>query len=198
MPFDFYTWALALASVAGVSIALIVIDKIDSMWSQKPTKKSIFISKCSSLNSLFCLLNTFTNVCLSGIAFSLGAVIDEAQEIFVKKRTHNIIENSGSKAKILIILIWILCGYLLTLSYESVLRAMLMKTYYEKKIDSIDDMLADDREFVIYGESAIRQMMASDPRPKVRDLSRRTTGYGADTSQEKHGYEWIYRGYVLV
>ena len=98
----------------------------------------------------------------------------------------------------MIILIWILCGYLLTLSYESVLRAMLMKTYYEKKIDSIDDMLADDREFVIYGESAIRQMMASDPRPKVRDLSRRTTGYGADTSQEKHGYEWIYRGYVLV
>ena len=73
-----------------------------------------------------------------------------------------------------------------------------MKTYYEKKIDSIDDMLADDREFVIYGESAIRQMMASDPRPKVRDLSRRTTGYGADASQEKHGYEWIYRGYVLA
>ena len=48
MPFDFYTWALTIASVTGVSIALIVIDKIDSMWSQEPSKKSIFMSKCPS------------------------------------------------------------------------------------------------------------------------------------------------------
>ena len=45
MPFDFYTWALILASLAGVSIALIVINKLDSMWSQEPTKQSIFMSK---------------------------------------------------------------------------------------------------------------------------------------------------------
>ena len=136
--------------------------------------------------------------CFSGIAFTFGAVIDEAQEVLVKKRTHNIMESSGSKAKILIILIWIICGYFLTLSYESVLRAMLMKTYYEKKIDSIDDMIADDRKLIIYGDGSITGTMASDPRPKVRDLARRTTAYSSDWSQPKFGFEWIPRGYILV
>ena len=127
----------------------------------------------------------------SGIAFSFGAVIDEAQKVFVKKRTHNIMESSGSKAKILIILIWIICGYFLTLSYESVLRAMLMKTYYEKKIDTIDDVLATEREVFRLGET---MALASDPRPKVRVLARKTKTY----SQDYSGLEWIVKGYLLM
>ena len=178
--------------MVGVSIALIVNDKIGTMWSQEPSKKSIFMSKGQSFHCLY-FLNTITN--FPGIAFTFGAVFDEAQEVLVKKKTHNIIESSGSKAKILIILIWITCGYFLTLSYESVLRAMLMKTYYEKKVDSIDDMLADDRELIIYGGGAITDIMASDPRPKVRDLARRATAYTPDYSQSQFGYEWIARGY---
>ena len=85
----------------------------------------------------------------------------------------------------------------MTLSYESVLRAMLMKTYFEKKVDSIDDMLADERKLTIYGGGAISDMMASDPRPKVRDLAKRTTAYRSDWSKPKWGYEWIFRGYIL-
>ena len=81
----------------------------------------------------------------------------------------------------------------MTLSYESVLRAMLMKTYYEKKVDSIDDMLLDDRELLTYGGAAIN-LMASDPRPKVKDLARRVTEYTPDYSQSQLGYEWIARG----
>ena len=131
----------------------------------------------------------------SGIAFSFGAVIDEAQKVFVKKRTHNIMESSGSKAKILIILIWIICGYFLTLSYESVLRAMLMKTYYEKKIDSIDDVLASEREVLVpMGTGIWIDMMASDPRPKVRDLAKRAKTYSPDFSQQDLGLEWLIKG----
>ena len=52
MPYDFYTWASTLASVAAVSIALIVINKLDSMRSQEPTNKSIFMSKCPNSDSL--------------------------------------------------------------------------------------------------------------------------------------------------
>ena len=48
MPFDFYTWASTFASVIGVSIALILNDKIERSWSQEPSKKSIFMSKCPS------------------------------------------------------------------------------------------------------------------------------------------------------
>ena len=128
----------------------------------------------------------------------MGAVIEEAQAVLVKKKTHNIITSSSSKAKLLIILIWIIFGYFLTLAYESVLRAMLMKTYHEKRIDSIDDMLADDREFTIYGDGAITDMMASDPRPKVRDLARRATAYSPEFNKPRLGYEWIARGYNCI
>ena len=37
---------------------------------------------------------------------------------------------------------WLLVGYLLTISYSSVLRAMLMSIYYEDRIDTTDDMLS--------------------------------------------------------
>ena len=191
MPYDFYTWASTLASVAAVSIALIVINKLDSMRSQEPTNKSIFMSKYPSSYSLFSL-KAFSKFVFSGIAFSFGAVFDEAQKVLVKKRTHKIIERSDSKAKILIILIWIICGYFLTLSYESVLRAMLMKTYYEKKIDTIDDVLATEREVFRLAETKI---MTSDPRTKVRDLARKTKTY---SQRDFSDLEWLVQGYLLM
>ena len=95
----------------------------------------------------------------------------------------------------MIILIWIICGYVLTLSYESVLRAMLMKTYYEKKIDSIDDVLATEREVFRLSGGPFDDIMASDPRPKVRDLARRTTTYSPDFSQRDAGYS---KGYLIM
>ena len=193
MPFDAYTWALTLASVVGVSIALIVNDKICSTWSEEPSRNSIFISICSIFNSLYCL-QTFFLFGLPGIAFAIGAVIDEAQAVLVKKKTHNIITSSSSKAKLLIILIWIIFGYLLTLGYESVLRAMLMKTYYQNKIDSIDDMLASKRELLVYRDSLLYDQMTSDPRPKVRNLAKTVTLYTADVTKPMFGYEWIARG----
>ena len=193
MPFDAYTWALTLASVVGVSIALIVNDKICSTWSQEPSKNSIFISICSIINSLNCL-QTFVLLRLPGIAFTIGAVIEEAQAVLVKKKTHNIITSSSSKAKLLIILIWIIFGYLLTLGYESVLRAMLMKTYYQDKIDSIDDMLASKRELLVYRDSLLFDQMTSDPRPKVRNLAKTVTLYTVDVTKPLFGYEWIARG----
>ena len=94
----------------------------------------------------------------------------------------------------MIILIWIICGYVLTLSYESVLRAMLMKTYYEKKIDSIDDVLVTERELIINGGSLWPYLIASDPRPKVRDLARRTKSYSLDISRRDLGIEWLHKG----
>ena len=131
---------------------------------------------------------------MPGIAFTIGAVIEEAQAVLVKKKTHNIITSSSSKAQLLIILIWIIFGYLLTLSYESVLRAMLMKTYYENRIDSIDDMLSTKRELLVYKDSLLYDLMASDPRPKVRNLAKRATLYTVDCSQPWFGFEWIARG----
>ena len=46
MPFDSYTWALIVASVVGVSISLILIDKMHMTWFSRDTIfKSINTSK---------------------------------------------------------------------------------------------------------------------------------------------------------
>ena len=197
MPFDFDTWVLSLASVVGVSIGLILNDKVERTWLQEPSKKSIFMSKCPYFQSIHCINTVNYQFYFSGIAFTFGAIIDEAQEVFHKKKTHSIIESSSSKAKILIILTWIICGYVLTLSYESVLRAMLMKTYYEKKIDSIDDVLATERKVRVL-DGIWLDIMESDPRPKVRDLAKRAKTWSPELSQRDLGIEWLVKGYLLM
>ena len=80
----------------------------------------------------------------------------------------------------------------MTLSYESVLRAMLMKTYYEKKIDTIDDVLATEREVFRLAETKI---MTSDPRTKVRELARKTKTY---SQRDFSDLEWLVQGYLLM
>ena len=44
MPFDSYTWAFTLTSVVGVSIVLIIIDKIHMTLSLESSKEPIFKS----------------------------------------------------------------------------------------------------------------------------------------------------------
>ena len=85
MPFDFYTWALTLSSVAGVSIALIVINKIDSMWSQEPTNKSIFMSKCLILNSLFYLIVFFANFVSQVLHLPLELLLMRPRKFLLRK-----------------------------------------------------------------------------------------------------------------
>ena len=74
-------------------------------------------------------------------------------------------------------------GFFLTMSYKSVLRAMMMSVYYEKTIDTIDDMLASDRTFMVHSDSSIPGLLASDPRPKVKELEERTQFYRYGTGQ---------------
>ena len=75
---------------------------------------------------------------------------------------------------------------------------MLMKTYYEKKIDSIDDVLASEREVIAPMSTGIwTDIMASDPRSKVRDLAKRTKTYSPDFSQQDLGLEWLIKGYIF-
>ena len=70
-----------------------------------------------------------------------------------------------------------------------------MKTYYEKKIDSIDDVLATEREvFLLSGTWT--NIMASDPRPKARDIAKRAKTYSPDFSQRDLGLEWLVKGYL--
>ena len=62
-------------------------------------------------------------------------------------------------------------GFFLTVSYKSVLRAMMMKIYYENTIDDIDDMLASNRTLIVPTDvTFIKFLFLSDPRRKMKKL----------------------------
>ena len=76
-----------------------------------------------------------------------------------------------SKARKVVISMWILLGFLITISYKSVLLANMMSTQYEKGIDSNEDMIISNKQLM-----AIRSMKPffdTDPNPKVIELSKK-------------------------
>ena len=129
-----------------------------------------------------------------GLSFSIGAIIDEAQGAHCD--TNYAHKLSSSNARSLIVFKWMIVGFLLTISYKSVLRAMLMKVYYEETIDSIDDMLKSERSLVTAIDSIVPTLLASDPREKVKKLAERVNFYefGSDGRGDlKH----LIDGYIM-
>ena len=120
-----------------------------------------------------------TNLATLGISFCIGAVIDEALG------AHDIFKRSSSKAISLIVFKWMIVGFLLTITYKSVLRAMMMKTYHEDTIDTIDDMLDSTRKFMVQSDNLLPTLLASDPRLKVKELASRVHFYEHGTGQSK-------------
>ena len=105
----------------------------------------------------------------SVISFSIGAIIDEALGAHYDKNFA--LQKSNSKARTWIVFKWMIVGFFLTVSYKSVLRAMMMKIYYENTIDDIDDMLASDRTLIVPTDvTFIKFLFLSDPRRKVKKL----------------------------
>ena len=56
-----------------------------------------------------------------------------------------------------------------------------MKTEYDDTIDTIDDMLKSDRQFMVTGDTLLRLELESDPRDKVKDLAKRVEYYDYGT-----------------
>ena len=52
-----------------------------------------------------------------------------------------------------------------------------MTTEYDDTIDTIDDMLKSDRQFMVPGDPILKQLLENDPRAKVKDLKRRVEYY---------------------
>ena len=110
-----------------------------------------------------------------GISFSIGALIDEAQGAHFEQ--NYVSKKSSSYARSIIVFKWMLVGFLFSIGYKSVLRAMMTNIYYEKTIDTIDDMLASERTLWVASDAYISVLMASDPRSKVKELMKRVQFY---------------------
>ena len=133
------------------------------------------------------LLDSFLNTYSLGISFSIGAIIDEAQGAHCSN--NYAIKRSTSYARSLIVFKWMIVGFMLTISYKSVLRAMMMNIYYEKTIDTIDDVLASERTFMVLSDSILPFLLATDPRMKVQELAERVIFYKYGIGQENDSHQ---------
>ena len=100
----------------------------------------------------------------TGIVIGFGAVLDEA--IFSKY----IYKTPCAKARIIIVWLWISLGFLITISYKSVLLANMTSVDYEKGIDSIEDMLNSNKPLMVI--RSMKVVVEDDPRPQVIKLSK--------------------------
>ena len=123
-----------------------------------------------------------------GILFTIGAVLDEANGNH--DENNYIAERNGSKARTFLVFKWTLLGFFLTISYKSVLRASMMKTQYDDTIDTIDDMIASKRALLVAGDTRLRQLVETDPRPKVQALWEKTKYYEYGPPMP----EWVIKG----
>ena len=123
--------------------------------------------------------------CFVDIIVCIGAAIEENQE------DHYISKKSGAKAREVLVIIWILVGFLLTISYKSVLRSNLIHVQYEKPIDSVEEFLKTDKQIYIEGASSMVNMLAGDRRKKMIELKKRTKHYNLEG-----GYppSWVLEG----
>ena len=78
-------------------------------------------------------------------------------------------------ARKLLVSQWILVGFLLTLSYKSVLRANMMSTEYEKGIDSIEDMINSNKPLM--AAPSMKRLFDTDPTADIKELSKQVSYY---------------------
>ena len=72
---------------------------------------------------------------------------------------------------------WMVVGFFFSISYKSVLRAMMIKIEYEKTIDTIDDMLQSEMPLMIPSDTLLPYLMETDPQKKVKALSEKIEFY---------------------
>ena len=103
------------------------------------TIRTIYVYRCS-------------NQCIiSGTVISIGFVVDEGvpdRFIYSNKKPY-------SKARTPLVAAWLLLGYLITMSYKSVLLASLVSIQYEKPIETLEDMLVTDKKILVMPNTSI-------------------------------------------
>ena len=115
----------------------------------------------------------------------IGAIIDEAV------LNQYLYKTNCAKARKIIVWLWIILGFLITICYKSVLLANMTYPQYEKAIDSVEDMLNSDKPLMVI--RSMRFLFDTDPRPQVNKLSKKVIYY--DFEMKKMPQE-ILDGYI--
>ena len=88
------------------------------------------------------------------------------------KWVYNTNKKPCSKARMFLVMEWMLLGFLLTLFYKSVLLASLVSVQNEKPIDTLEDMLLTDRKILMQERTSTEILLRTDPRPGIQQLAK--------------------------
>ena len=119
---------------------------------------------------------------MAGFFISIGAIIDESQE------HRHICNRDCAKSRQMLLIMWLVAGYVITMCYRSVLLSNMVNIGHEKPIDTIEDLLHSGLTLYCPGNQAGRYLMNTDPRESVRKLVKRQlkfyeiTGIGSPKS----------------
>ena len=125
-------------------------------------------------------------ICFSDVSISLGSMIEEAQ------KNGHFQKQPCAKARELIVLKWAMIGFLLTISYKSVLLSKLLNIEYEKGFDSIDDVLRSKKPVVLDVATGMVDLMKSDPRENVKEIGKMIKPFKSEKGAPP---TWVIRGY---
>ena len=98
-----------------------------------------------------------------------------------------------AEARKLLVVLWILTGFLLTICYKSVLLANMMSIEYEKGIDTIDDMINSKKTLMVI--RTMEPRFAMNPPPRMKELSKQVQYFDFDKSLKVPQH--IFDGYAF-
>ena len=82
-----------------------------------------------------------------------------------------------SKARQVLLIVWLFSAFTLTISYKEVLVANLVSVGYEDIIDNFDDVLDSGKPVGVIENSLITNLLFNDPRKSVKQLLRNLVYY---------------------
>ena len=94
-------------------------------------------------------------------------------ELIPKKRLKKWIQRPGFNLRKVVILKWIVLGYILTLGYKTTLLSSLIPIRYEDTIESLDDLDKSELPLILPQGTALYDHLASDPREMLTRIMRR-------------------------
>ena len=97
-------------------------------------------------------------------------------------------------ARDVLLLKWAMTGFLLTISYKSVLLANIINIEYEKGYNTVEDVLGSNKPLWIDGTSGIGNLLKTDPREKVQKLANKAKSWETEINEKGIAPLWITEG----
>ena len=123
---------------------------------------------------------------LIGILICIGALIDESQD-------NNYIQNRAcAQSRQILLLIWLVFGFFISMSYKSVLLANMVSNKYAGAINTMEDILQSGLPYYVAADGV--SLLNKDPRASVKQLVERQLIFFNLTLQGTPKY--VQNGYV--